>query len=204
MPLQIQLGEIANRLRRALGVTGRIPTALDETVVPVAIVADSWDVPFALDPVYAAAGQDVTGLAAIRGQAAIVNIGPVGSVFIVEQLVMSHGSAGGRVEISRSGVLVGNAPTSTKRFADVTSPAPGAAGREVPVQFLAWNTPDLVTVGSICEVIVLPNLTTSLVLPVKHMLRAGEVLYLKTMENAARLIAGASGRFFSKLTDTGA
>lgn len=49
MPLQFNVGELANRVRGFLGVRGRIPLALDEQVVPVVRAGDSTRVPFRLN-----------------------------------------------------------------------------------------------------------------------------------------------------------
>lgn len=40
MPLEFQVGEVADRLRRGLTVRGRMPLELDERVVPVTLVED--------------------------------------------------------------------------------------------------------------------------------------------------------------------
>lgn len=53
--LEFNVGELATRLRSALGVRGRIPLGLDEHVIPVAITADVNAPPWRTNPVFAQA-----------------------------------------------------------------------------------------------------------------------------------------------------
>lgn len=46
MPLGFGSGELADRMRRALDIRGRIPLAVDEVVVPVALVSEPQSAPF--------------------------------------------------------------------------------------------------------------------------------------------------------------
>jgi hypothetical protein len=48
VPTEIQRGELSDRLRRFLGLTGRIPLQMDETVVPIANVQDLASPPYRL------------------------------------------------------------------------------------------------------------------------------------------------------------
>lgn len=91
MPLTIQLGEVADRLRRALAVRGRIPTALDETVVPVVQLVDASQPPYAKDPAHGSSRHTRAALAAnfshIGWQAA------VGSILVVDSVLISNPNA---------------------------------------------------------------------------------------------------------------
>lgn len=49
MPLQFNVGEITERLRRALGTRGKTSYGLDETVVPVSLVMDASRAPYRRD-----------------------------------------------------------------------------------------------------------------------------------------------------------
>jgi hypothetical protein len=203
MPLPIQLGELANRVRRALDTRGRLPLALDETIVPVVLIADADEVPYALDPQHAAGFQRGTGAVGVQVTIGISNQGPEGSVFILEQLTISMAAAG-LVEVSRSGTLTADIPADSNLMADLTSQArPGAVGRDIPVRLDLHTATTIATVGSICEIVTAPS-TSTLVLPVKHYLRKNEVCFVKCMGTAQTLIIGASGRFFQKISDTGA
>lgn len=51
MPIEIGRGEIANRLRRFLDIRGRIPTKLDENVVPVSLLASTDEPPWRRSPI---------------------------------------------------------------------------------------------------------------------------------------------------------
>ena len=48
--LQINLGDIATRIVRALGIRGRVPVALDENVVPTVLLQDQTDSLYAQNP----------------------------------------------------------------------------------------------------------------------------------------------------------
>jgi hypothetical protein len=91
MPLTIQLGEVGDRLRRALSLKGRIPTALDETVVPVVQLVDASQPPYAKDPAHGSSRHTRAALAAnfshIGWQAA------VGSILIVDSVLVSNPNA---------------------------------------------------------------------------------------------------------------
>lgn len=91
MPLQIQLGELADRLRRALLVKGRLPLALDETVVPVVSLGDASQAPYAKDPALGSSRHTRAALAAnfshIGWQAA------VGSILCVDSVLISNPNA---------------------------------------------------------------------------------------------------------------
>lgn len=50
--LEFNVGELATRLRTALGVRGRIPLGLDEHVIPTSIVADVTVAPWRTNPVF--------------------------------------------------------------------------------------------------------------------------------------------------------
>lgn len=208
MPLPIQLGELANRIRRAFDVRGRMPLALDETVVPVLIVGDATDFPFSLDPLGFAGHGFVVGQAANRACVAVSNQGPEGSIAVIEQLVVSTstGAASQDIEISRSGILqTAVAALETRRCADVTSDCRGGTGlvaREVPVLISEWDL-DITTGGTICERLRTAAFT-SVVLAVRHVLRRGEVMYVKPDDDATDIMVGISGRFYNRLSDTGA
>jgi hypothetical protein len=62
--LTIQLGDMATRIVRALGIRGRIPTQLDEVVVPVCVAVNLTDSLFAQNPATFAATNSAIGGAA--------------------------------------------------------------------------------------------------------------------------------------------
>jgi hypothetical protein len=201
--VRIQQGDSTDRLRRALGVRGPLRHELDTTVSPVVNLGDIGELPYALDPSYGAGSHAVTGGAAERSTVGIINDGPEGSAFLLETLHFSA-AAIGLVEVSRSGVITGTAaPSSSVQLADTTSQArPGATGRDLPVRMVGWII-DVVTVGSLCEIIEVQALITYR-LDVKHLLRKGEICYVKHLTDATRLRVSCSGRFFQQLGDTGA
>jgi len=50
MPLEVQSGDVADRLRRFFRLVGRIPTALDETLVPTAVLQNLDQPPWRSGP----------------------------------------------------------------------------------------------------------------------------------------------------------
>ena len=66
---QLQIGDLATRLSRAFGITGKISTQMRDPVLPVAIVQDLSIVPYADAPIFYANFQAQTGAA---GQSAYV------------------------------------------------------------------------------------------------------------------------------------
>lgn len=203
MSTRIQQGDTTDRLRRLLGIRGPYSADLEQQLFPTVNLGDLGETPYALDPAHGAGNQTVTGQAANQSTIGIVNEGPEGSVFLLEQLVISAGGTS-LIEVSRSGILqTAVPPLDSNQMADTTSQArPGATGRDLPVRLVAWDL-NIVTVGSICEVFPMVNAQT-IILPVKHLLRRGEVCYVKTLTNAILLRIGPSGRFWSNLGDTGA
>jgi hypothetical protein len=203
MSTRIQQGDTTDRLRRSLGIRGPYSADLEPQLFPTVNLADLGEAPYALDPAHGAGYQSFTSQAANQATVGIVNEGPEGSVFLVEQLVVSV-SVATLIEVSRSGILqTAVAALDSNQMADTTSQArPGATGRDLPVRIVAWDA-NIVTVGSICEVARLA-VNSPLVLPVKHLLRRGEVCYCKSLSNQIGLTVGVSGRFWSSLGDTGA
>jgi len=197
VPLSIQLGEIANRLRRSLDVRGRMPLALDETVVPVVVVRDANDLPFALDPSEVAGFASVTPTAGQQATIGLSNQGPVGSVFVLEEVWLSNSVALARVEVSRSGVLqTDGVISSTKQLADMSTSCLGlVTALNAPVRLTIWTTPPAATGGAIAQEIRV--LQHSLPYLVRGMLRRGEVLYFKNQAVTERLDIAVRGRFYT-------
>lgn len=196
MPLQIGLGDIANRLRRALDIRGRIPTALDETVVPVVIVRDADGPPFALDPSYLTGQRELAAIAGVQGHVAIANIGPPGSVFMLDALWLSNSVAGSRIEVSKSGVLQTDGTFTDTLLADFSTSCKGlTTALSGQVRMRAWTVAPAATGGAIGPI--LRVLTTDQCYLIKAALRAGEVVYVKNMTVNQELRVSCQGRFFS-------
>jgi hypothetical protein len=196
VPLQIGLGDLANRLRRALSITGRIPTALDETIVPVVIVRDANGPPFALDPSILSGERELAAIVGVQGTIAIANQGPVGSVFMLDDLWISNSVAGGRVEVSKSGVLATDGTFTDQQLADFSTSCKGiATALRSQVLFRAWTVAPAATGGAIGPI--LRVLTTDQHYPIKGALRAGEVVYVKNLSTNQELHVSCQGRFFS-------
>lgn len=104
--ISINFGDLSQRARRAFRLVGRLPLSLDETVLPVAVVAQLDTDPFRTEPRTWIWPQTITGTAVISGIAEISN--PAGSA----QLIVVYGftgeasAAGGSQDVS-FGVLRG-------------------------------------------------------------------------------------------------
>lgn len=196
MPLTIGLGDIANRLRRALDVRGRIPTALDETIVPVVLVRDASAPPFALDPSTLSGQRELAAIVGVQGTIAIANIGPVGSVFILDKLWLSNSVAGGRVEVSKSGVLATDGTFTDSTLADFTTSCRGlATAVNGLVRMRAWTVAPAATGGAIGPIVRV--LTTDQEYNISGALRSGEVVYVKNLSTNQELRVSCQGRYFN-------
>lgn len=88
--LEFNVGELTSRLRRALGVRGRMPLGLDEHVIPVALTADVSVPPWRTNPVFATGGESAVYSNSTSGNRPLVRLeypagaaGGTQSVFIV-------------------------------------------------------------------------------------------------------------------------
>lgn len=97
MTISIDAGDPAQGLRRALGLTGRIPLSLDETGVPVFISRDASLAPYAANPKYCTGRADASGTAApaIPAVQLVNNTGgaETGVVAIVDRIEFVSGAA---------------------------------------------------------------------------------------------------------------
>src|SRR5262249_33604840 len=73
MPVTVDAGDTSQGLRRAFGLTGRIPLALDETAVPTALTRDASSPPYASEPRYCMASAICQGTAGTFGTLTIEN-----------------------------------------------------------------------------------------------------------------------------------
>lgn len=90
MPLVTQAGDLATRLARAFGIRGRIPTALDEQIVPVAIVERPDVPPFCDVPAYWRISARAVSAAATRG---LVGVRCISGVALVDEIRCISSSA---------------------------------------------------------------------------------------------------------------
>jgi hypothetical protein len=197
MPLPIGWGDISQRLRRAFNITGRIPTRLDENVVPVAIVRDCNVHPFATDPAVVACEHEVAAIVGVQGTIGIANTGPRGSVLIIEKLWLSNSVAGGRIEVSKSGVLRTDGTFTDKSLADMSTSCLGLA-TAVSAQAImrAWTVAPAATGGAIAQI--LRVLTTDQEYSVKAVLRAGEVVYVKNLSTNQDIRVSCAGLYYAQ------
>lgn len=75
MTWPIQIGDLATRLSRGFGITGKVSTELRDPVLPVAVVSDTTKVPYADEPRYfRLTGTIITG--ATKAFAALQGVAP--------------------------------------------------------------------------------------------------------------------------------
>lgn len=72
----LQLGDLATRLGRSLGITGRIPTSLRDPVLPVSVVSNSTGVPYADEPKYFRSAGTVITAGATKAFQALIGVAP--------------------------------------------------------------------------------------------------------------------------------
>lgn len=72
----LQLGDLATRLSRALGITGRIPTSLRDPVMPVAMITNMAQPPFADEPGIFGNFLAQTGAAGQQGYVGFLAVAP--------------------------------------------------------------------------------------------------------------------------------
>lgn len=192
MPLETQQGEIASRLRNFFKVTGRIPSTLDEVVVPVSSVARLDQPPyraqvvdFGSQPISPATAAEQNGAgiyvpAALKKGAAVVDgIGFVNSSGANQSFAVILGFADAGA-------------TSFPGFADSGNPAPNLDDQRTPalatLQFVPvreFTAHSVALFGAeILRVTLLP--ATSLWVPYRVTLRPGFGIatYLTTLATA--------------------
>lgn len=72
----VQLGDLATRLSRGLGITGNVKTELRDPMLPVAIVSDLTKPPYADEPQTYAASNSAAGTAANQPVIALLGVAP--------------------------------------------------------------------------------------------------------------------------------
>lgn len=99
MPLPIQSGDLADRLRRFFRLSGRIPSALDETVVPVALIQDLGEPPWRGPAAASDFSISLTtvAVAATRAYATIKQPAGGGGRTVIERLTFWNTAAATRV-----------------------------------------------------------------------------------------------------------
>lgn len=118
MPLEIQRGELTDRLRRFFGITGRVPSQLDETVVPVANLQQLDQPPYRLsergfslnDELAAAVGFPSMLVATIPLPGGVVT--PTRGAMVVTQIHLANPNAGAaavtlRISFNQVGTVAG-------------------------------------------------------------------------------------------------
>lgn len=93
MPLDIQSGELADRLRRFFRLTGRIPTVLDETLVPTVNVQDLDQPPWRSRSNDACAAVAISAVAAEVNACAIAMAPAASGRFVLDSILVKNTTA---------------------------------------------------------------------------------------------------------------
>lgn len=109
MPIDVNRGEIANRLRRFLDIRGRIPTRLDENVVPVVQLASVDDAPWRQSPITWAGWVSQPSVALLNSFVAVTLPRADFGIFSVDRVAVDNLSGSTAASIS----LILNAESNT-------------------------------------------------------------------------------------------
>lgn len=167
MPLDTQQGEVADRLRRFLNVVGRIPSGLDETVVPVVSLSDLAAPPYRhLSP---REGCGHFEAAATAAEYSLVGIGfPAGrtGTLRINQIWITVGAAMSvrignlaYTTLAATAAIIGGYPRDVELQTDLAAVTTGVWSK-LPVDFFGGSDPTNFTT-SILKVGV-PAVTTTL------------------------------------------
>lgn len=184
-----QYGDIATRLKGALGLQGKDNWHAEDGVVPVVIAQDATRRIYAQEPRSAEGYGDITGAAA-QSTLALTNTGP--GVFHLTAVIVALATTGW-VEQSRAGILPGGA-ASTKVMSDMSSKSPAGPGLSLPLLISQW-TAVVATNGSIGAQYQV-SASAALWVPVNHLLRLNECFFIKSQTNAIRLTVGFFGDYY--------
>lgn len=94
MPLDSNKGQIADALRSFFRLTGRIPTRVDELVVPVVQVAQLYDPPWRSSPIRGSVYAETAAVAAEYGYIAVALPPGATGQFVVRKVRVIQGTAG--------------------------------------------------------------------------------------------------------------
>lgn len=126
MPLDIQVGDIAERLRRFLDLRGRIPARLDEIVVPTISLGDLARPPYSRDPL---SGWHLGAFGAVAGEISMVGLLPQGAdKLVIKKLVIVNDTAGAITYEVYVGSTISASPT-LRGIAAVNLPRAGSGLR---------------------------------------------------------------------------
>lgn len=128
MPLVIQQSEVADRLRRFLGLRGRSPISLDETMVPVVIEADLSQAPYRKEGL---SGDMFISKGAVAAEFSYIFWGPhlAACTLIVDQIILTNNNAVAALfqigyQSSIGGTSMPTTAFSGEMLDDGTSPPP--------------------------------------------------------------------------------
>jgi hypothetical protein len=191
---QVQFGDLAGRLARALDLTsGAGALTLEEGVLPVVIVSDATELPFATEPRAGAGYGSVTGAV---GQQATIALNLTGSgKFWLKQLVISRATTG-LIEVNRSGRLEAAGTFTDKIMLDVSSKsAPAQGSLFLPLTIRQYTTPP-VGIGTGIAWAFSLGAGIALVWPVDMLIGQGETIYVKNLDTATLITVNFQGMYY--------
>jgi hypothetical protein len=133
VPLEINEPEVADRLRRFFRTTGRIPTKLDETIVPVGLIGDLSETPYRLRAGNGVGAVTVVGAAGLTSYGAINHPVALRGATVVRQIIIRNSTAGAlnyAVSMVSADYVTGQ--ISTDFLADVEHNPPPTAANQTP------------------------------------------------------------------------
>lgn len=168
MPLVTQQGEVADRLRSFFRLTGRIPSTLDETVVPIAQVQNLDAAPWRLTTVRWMTNRGVAAVAADQGFAGVMLRRPGAAVVEdvwVRNVTGAALTAGLWIQMNAEalvGAVVGSGAPNIERMG---AAAAAASIARTPVEAIRYSTIGLDPTALLLATFVIPANETYLVRP---------------------------------------
>jgi hypothetical protein len=190
----LQFGDLSSRLVRALDLVGGAgQLQLEEGVLPVVLLQDATQLPFALEPRAGLGYGQATGAA---GQQATLGLTLTGSGKLwIFQLIVTRTTAG-PVEVNRSGRLEAGGTSTDRLMVDMSSSnAPNQGSLFLPVTIRQFTTPP-VGIGTGIAASFQLAAATALVWPLDAVLGQGECLYVKNTDNATQITCAFHGRYY--------
>lgn len=189
----IQFGDLGTRLGRALDLVGGGGLVLEDGVIPVVIVSDATELPFANEPRSGGVYGDVTG--AVGQQPTLGLVLNASGIFWLKQIMVTR-TAAGWVEVNRSGRTEADGVFTEKVMVDLSSKSsPSQGSLFLPASVRQYTTSPAAIGSGIAQQFFCPA-NSPIQFPIAAVIRQGEVLYVKNQETATRLVVAFSGSYY--------
>jgi len=194
----VQFGDLSGRLVRALDLVGGGELRVEDAIIPVAIVSDATELPFAQEPRAGAVYGEATGAVGQQVTHALTLTGS--GKFWLKQLVLSR-AVTGRIELNRSGRLEAGGTSTDKTMLDLSSKsAPAQGSLFLPLTLKQYTTPPVgIGTGIACSFSL--GAGVALIWPVDVLIGQGETIYVKNLDTATQLTANFQGMYYPTAED---